>query len=102
MIQNKDDTVIYKFEPKTEKRNIFLLFLGNSNEDSFEFYLYKDLSDIEADDKKHFINYIEKYNNYGEININQQLDVYYILAIMNSYNDKYDYLSFMIYNTEEY
>ena len=102
MIQSKEDILIYKFEPKAEKKNIFLLFLGHSNDGSFEFYLYEELSDIKYDDNKNFINFLEKLNNYGEININHNLDVYYILIRMNSYEDKYDYLSFMIYNSEEY
>ena len=102
MNQNKDNIVIYKFKPSTEKRNIFLLFLGHSNDGSFEFYLYKELSDIQYDDNNNFINFLEKFINYGETKINQELDVYYILVRMNSYEDKYDYLSFMIYNSVEY
>ena len=102
MIQIKKDTIIYIYEPKSENKNIFLLFLGSSNDGSFEFYLYKDLSDISMDENKKFLNYIEKFNNYGEINIKEKLDIYYILVKMNSYEDKYDYLNFMIYNTEEY
>ena len=102
MIQNKEDILIYKYEPKADKKDIFLLFLGHSNNGSFEFYLYKNLSDIKYDDSKHLTNYLEKFNNYGEISISDDLEVYYILARMNSYEDSYDYLSFMIYNTEEY
>ena len=102
MFQRKEDILIYKFEPKNEKRNIFLLFLGPSNKDDFEFYLYKAPEEITFDKEKHLINYLEKYINYGEIKINQELDIYYILVRMNSYEDKYDYLSFIIYNTEEY
>ena len=102
MLQRKEDTLIYKFEPKNAKRNIFLIFLGHSNEGSFEFYLYKKPDEITFDENNHFINYLEKYINYGEINIKQELDIYYILVKMNSYEDKYDYLSFTMYNTEDY
>ena len=69
MIQRKEHILIYKFEPKTENKNIFLIFFGFSNERSFEFYLYKDLPTIKFDNYKHFINYEEKFINYGEINI---------------------------------
>ena len=100
--QIKDNIVIYKFKPNKETKKIFLLFLGNSNDGSFEFYLYKELSDIQCDDNNNFINYLEKFINYGEKKINQELDVYYILVRMNSYEDKYEYVSFMIYNSEEY
>ena len=100
--QNKDNIIIYKFKPRIEKRNIFLLFLGQSNDGSFEFYLYKNLSDIQCDDNNNYFNYLEKFINYGETKINQELDEYYILVRMNSYEDKYDYLSFMIYNSFEY
>ena len=102
MIQRKEDVLIYKFVPETENRNIFLSFLGLSDERSFEFYLYKNLSTIKFDDNKHFINYEEKLINYGEINLNHNLDIYYILVNMNSYEDKYDYLNFFIYNSKEY
>ena len=101
MLQRKEDILIYKFEPKSEKRNIFLLFLGHSNEESFEFYLYNAPDEITFDENNHLINYLEKYNNHGEIKIDQNLDIYYIIARMISYKDEYDYLSFMIYNTEE-
>ena len=37
MIQIKKDTIIYIYEPKSENKNIFLLFLGSSNDGSFEF-----------------------------------------------------------------
>ena len=100
--QNRDDIVIYKYEPKTEKRNIYLLFLGNSNESDFEFYLYKEPSEIKYDDNNHLTNYLEQFDNYGEIKINQALDIYYILVKMNLYENQYDYINFMIYNTEEY
>ena len=100
--QNNDDIVIYKYEPKTEKRNIYLLFLGNPNNGSFEFYLYKEPSEIKYDDNNHLSNYLEQFDNYGEIKINQALDAYYILVKMNSYEEQYDYINFMIYNTEEY
>ena len=102
MIQRKEDILIYKFEPKTENKNIFLFFLGDSDERSFEFYLYKNLSAIKSDDYKHFTNYLEKLINYREIKINHNFDVYYILVKMNLYEDMYDYLSLMIYNSEEY
>ena len=100
--QNNDDIIIYKYEPKTEKRNIYLLFLGNPNNGSFEFYLYKEPSEIKYDDNNHLSNYLEQFDNYGEIKINQALDAYYILVKMNSYEEQYDYINFMIYNTEEY
>ena len=80
--QNDDDIVIYKYEPKTEKRNIYLLFLGNPNNGSFEFYLYKEPSEIKYDDNNHLSNYLEQFDNYGEIKINQALDAYYILVKM--------------------
>ena len=102
IIQSKDDAVIYRFVPKTEEGNIFLLFLGYPKDDSFEFYLYKELSDIKLDDNAHFLNYIEKYDIYEEYNINQTLDEYYILVRMNSYEENYDYLNFILYNTKEH
>ena len=102
MVQNKEDIIIYEYEPITEIKNVFLIFLGHSKNESFEFYLYKDLSDIAIDDNKRFTNYTQKFNNYGEIHINQPLDVYYILVRMNEYKDMYEYFNFMIYNTEEY
>ena len=50
MLQRKEDTLIYKFEPKNAKRNIFIIFLGHSNEGSFEFYLYKKPDEITFDE----------------------------------------------------
>ena len=101
IIQSKDDAVIYRFVPKTVERNIFLFFFGVPKNDSFEFYLYKELSDIKLDENLHFLNYIEKYNISGEYNIDQTLDEYYILVRMNSYEENYDYLNFILYNTKE-
>ena len=101
MIQRKEDVIIYKYEPEIENKNIFLLFFGYKNARSFDFYLYKNLSSIKSEDGKHFINYEEKFTNYLEINLNHNLTVYYILAKMKYYEDEYDYLSFMIYNSKE-
>ena len=101
MLQRKEDILIYKYEPTSENRTISLVFLGPSNEKNFEFYLYENPEEIAFDKNNHFINYLEKYINYGEIKINKELNIYYILVRMNSYEDKYDYLSFMIYDTEE-
>ena len=104
--KTEDYVVIYKFEPQSDKRNIFISFLGNSTRVDFDFYLYSDLSDIKYSDDKSFTNYLEKYENFGETQIkNQKLDIFYILVKMNS-NDKdneiYNYLCFMMYNLEEY
>ena len=102
--KTEDSFVIYKFEPKSNQKNIFISFLGNSTNGSFDFYLYSKLSDISED--KLFTKYLEKFENYGETQLkNQSLDVYYILVKMNPNNEKYEeykYLSFMMFNLEEY
>ena len=51
--------------------------------------------------KNSFINYINKFINFGELKLNHELDVYYILAKMNLFEYEYKYLSFMIYNLKE-
>ena len=98
----EDNIAIYKFQPQSKKKEIFISFLGHSNNESFEFYLYSDISDINSIIDKNFKNYLEKFNNYGEIKVNHNLDIYYILVKMNSYRDEYKYLSFMMYNIKEY
>ena len=102
ILKSENNTVIYKFQPQSDEKNIFISFLGNSKEGSFEFYLYSNISDINYDDNtKTFLNYTEKLMDYGEINIEYVLDTYYILVKMNSYEDIYKYLSFMMYNLKE-
>ena len=68
MLQRKEDILIYKFEPKSEKRNIFLLFLGHSNEESFEFYLYNAPDEITFDENNHLIEEIIYEFNFRGIN----------------------------------
>ena len=102
ILKSENNTVIYKFQPQSDEKNIFISFLGNSKEGSFEFYLYSNISDINYDDNtKTFLNYTEKLLDYGETNIEYVLDTYYILVKMNSYEDIYKYLSFMMYNLKE-
>ena len=102
----EDSVVIYKFEPQSNQKDIYISFLGHSIKGSFDFYLYSNISDIDYSDDKSFSNYLEKFENYGETQLkNQKLDIYYILVKMNSNNeehDEYKYLSFMMYNLKEY
>ena len=102
ILETEDNIAIYKFQPESFEKNIYISFLGKSNNESFEFYLYSDISNINKDDNGTFINYLEKYINYGEIQIKHKLNIYYILVKMNSYEDKYKYLCFMMYNLKEY
>ena len=67
------------------KKEIYISFLGHCNERAFEFYLYSALSDINLDEKESFINYIDKFINFGEFKLNHELDVYYVLVKMNSF-----------------
>ena len=101
ILETEDNIAIYKFQPESFEKNIYISFLGKSNNESFEFYLYSDISNINQDDNGTFINYLEKYINYGEIQIKHKLNIYYILVKMNSYEDKYKYLCFMMYNLKE-
>ena len=98
----EDNIVIYKFQPKSKEKEIFISFLGNSDSKSFEFYLYSTISDINSEIDGNFKKYLEKFIDYGETAIKHNLDIYYILVKMNSYRDEYKYLSFMMYNIKEY
>ena len=98
----EDNIVIYRFQPKSDEKNIFISFLGHSNPGSFEFFLYSNISDIYHDNNGTFSNYSEKFINYGEIHIDNILNLYYILVKMNSYEDIYKYLSFMMYNLKDF
>ena len=101
LIKSKDNIIIYQFQPQLKEREIFIFFLGHPNSGSFEFYLYSNLSNINCTDNKTFTNYLEKFENYNEIKVNHDLDIYYILVTMNSNEDINKYLSFMIYNIKE-
>ena len=94
--------MIYKYQPQSEEKNIFISFLGKSIYESFEVYLYSNLSEINYDKEGSFTNYIEKFNNYGEIEVKYEFDIYYILIKNNWFEDEYKYLSLMIYNLKEY
>ena len=98
----EDSIVIYKFQPKSKEKEIFISFLGYSESKSFEFYLYSNISDINSEIDGNFKKYLEKFIDYGETAIKHNLDIYYILVKMNSYRDEYKYLSFMMYNIKEY
>ena len=98
----ENNTAIYKFQPQSLEKQIFISFLGHSNDGSFEFYIYSNIADINTTDNGTFTNYLEKIDNYGEIEVNHALDIYYILVKMNSYQEEYKYLSFMMYNMKEY
>ena len=103
--KTEDKIVIYRFVPESKNRNIHLSFLGQSISGSFDFYLYSDIPDIDSSQDESFSNYLQKFGNYGEIQINsdfQSLEIFYILVKMNSYKEEYKYLSFMMYNSEEY
>ena len=99
--KTNDNMVIYKYQPQSNEKEIYISFLGHCNERAFEFYLYSALSDINLDEEKSFINYINKFINFGELKLNHELEVYYILVKMNSFEYEYKYLSFMIYNLKE-
>ena len=98
----EDNIAVYKFQPQSEEKKIYISFLGPSNNGNFEFYLYSNITDINITDDGTFTNYLEKIANYGEKEINQTLDIFYILVKMNIYKDEYKYLSFMMYNIKEY
>ena len=96
--EKNNNIVIYKYQPQSEEKNIFISFLGKSIYGSFEVYLYSNLSEINYDKEGSFTNYIEIFNNYGEIEVKYEFDIYYILIKNNWFEDKYKYLSLMIYN----
>ena len=98
----EDNIAVYKFQPQSEEKKIYISFLGPSNNGNFEFYLYSNITDINITDDGTFTNYLEKIANYGEKEINQTLDIFYIFLKMKIYKDEYKYLSFMMYNIKEY
>ena len=103
--KTEDKVIIYKFVPESTNRNIYISFLGQSISGSFDFYLYSNITDIQQSEDGSFINYIQKFDNYGEIQIDsnfQTLDIFYLLVKMNSDGENYKYLCFMMYNSEEY
>ena len=102
IIKSENNTIIYKFQPQSKKQDIYIYFLGDSKPDSFEFYLFSSISDIKYLDNNTFTNYIEKFENIDEIRFNHTLEIFYILIKMNSNENNYKYLSFMIYNIKEY
>ena len=101
IIKTEDKIVIYKYQPESKEKEIFISFLGDSHYGNFEIYLYSNISEIKYDNKGSLINYIDKYDNYGEIKINQEFDIYYILIKMNFFEDVCEYFSFMMYNLKE-
>jgi len=102
LVKTKDNIVIYKYQTKSTERKIYISFLGDSKYGFFDFYLYSDISEINYDEDKSLTNYIDNFDNFGEIKINYDFDTYYILVKMKWFEDKSKYLSFMIYNLNEY
>ena len=99
--KTNENIVIYKYQPQSNEKEIYISFLGTSSYKSFEFYLYSNLSDINRDEHGSFVNFIETINNFGETKLNYEFDIYYMLVKMNSFEYQYKYLSLMIYNLKE-
>ena len=99
--KTNENIVIYKYQPQSNEKDIYISFLGTSSFKSFEFYLYSNLSDINQDEHESFVNFTDTINNFGETKLNYEFDIYYILVKMNSFEYNYKYLSFMIYNLKE-
>ena len=102
MLQRKEDILIYKFEPKSEKRNIFLLFLGHSNEESFEFYLYDDPDVITFDENNHIHLYMKSFLLLYNIYLNFDLFLFLHDCYIFLNNLLNDYFHQMLFHLERY
>ena len=106
-LKTEDKAIIYRFVPKSTKRNIYISFIGFIFRGSFDFYLYSDISDIGNSEDGTFTNYLQKFENHGEYQIDpdyQSLEIFYILAKINTNdleNEKIKYFCFMMSNSEE-
>lgn len=96
LLETENNIIIYTYQSQSDEKNVYMSFLGHSNDGSFEFYLYSELSDINCVDNISFTNYLEKIDNYGEIQKNHILDIYYIVVKINSNVEEYDFLSFLV------